>query len=77
MHVLHAADQNEEDLVRLLDHYVSVIKVLHLLGRRHIGHLVLWRLMMNWLVKVVHAENGVGLFVVVMNVLLSQEILVC
>ena len=76
MHMLQSTDHHEQDLVRLLYHYVAMIEVLHLLCSRHVINLVLRRLVVYRLVKIVHAEDGEGFLLVVAYVLLREEILV-
>jgi hypothetical protein len=77
VHMLLSADHDEQNFVRLGHHDIAVLKVVHLLGGRAVKRLIVRRLMVNWLVKVVHAEQCESDFFVVFNVLLGQEVLVC
>ena len=74
--MLLLAYHDKQYLMVLFEHNFSVVEVLYLLGRRHIHVLVLWRLVVNWLVEVVHAENSEALLLVIVDVLLGQEVLV-
>ena len=61
----------------LVNHDVSMEKELDLTACGDIVYLILRRLVMNRLVKIVHAENCKSHFFSVFDVLLCHEVLVC
>lgn len=77
VHLLIRTHDGEENFVVLIDHDVSVVEEEYLLRDLRIGDcLIIRRLMMNWLIKIIHAENGPRHFFVVSDILLRQKILI-
>lgn len=77
VHVLLLTDHHEENLVVLFDHDVSMEEVEDLLGRGRFILLQLWRLVVDRLIEVIHAEQREGHLLFILDVLLGQEVLIC
>ena len=76
VHVMLSSHRNEQNLVRVIYQQCPVVEVNYLFGGVLQRVRVVGRLVVDWLVEVIHTKNGPGYLFVVSYELLGQEVLV-